>query len=236
MKKVLLAVAAALLIATPAMSASIVNSAHDLSGLSSFTPFSQAGKVYGADENTGNRLCVFCHTPHGATTDAPLWNRGTNTALGGTAVYNSGTFDFSSTMDLTTIGDAKLCMTCHDGDLSDSLTNLNGSASGKLNATGSNTLTIAGSAKALLGSADFSDDHPVSFKYAPGTDVQGGLRATTTAYAGSGQAPSFLLRGNDEVWCSSCHDVHNPGDTASQQPFLRLDNAQSALCLTCHIK
>ena len=32
--------------------------------------------------------------------------------------------------------------------------------------------------------------------------------------------------------CGTCHDVHNPGNLS----FLRISNAQSALCYACHIK
>ena len=85
MKKVLVLVAALMLVASGAMAASIVNSSHDLSALAS---------------NVDGELCVFCHTPHGGGTQAPLWNRGAGvdiTADLAFEAYASNTLDASMT-------------------------------------------------------------------------------------------------------------------------------------------
>ena len=74
-----------------------------------------------------SEVCVFCHTPHGATAAdqggatlrAPLWNR----RVPAGATYTPYT---SSSMDSQTIvagfnnqpgGSSKLCLSCHDGTL-----------------------------------------------------------------------------------------------------------------------
>jgi hypothetical protein len=207
--------------------ASIVDSAHDLSGSSTFVSPSDSSIQYGSTDT--DRLCVFCHTPHYAKTVAPLWNRNSDD-LSGVTKYSSSTFDFTPNY---TSGDVPLCMSCHDGDMTDSLVNLNGAApSAVLTPDSGNgrTLTIPGTAAALLGT-DFTNDHPVGFVYDHNADSQNALKDVTDA------GVAALLRGSNEVWCASCHNVHDPGtDVAGKAPFLRVANTRSDLCLTCHIK
>ena len=230
MKNVCVALIVLLLAGTSAMAASIRNSAHDLSGSGTFAS-PTGGTEYGSTDT--DRLCVYCHTPHGGTTSAPLWNR-TNNTMAGSTVYTSSTFDFTM---VATSGDTPLCMGCHDGDITDELINLNGAASGVLTADAGNgkSLTIAGGAPALIG-LDFTNYHPVGFTYVQATDQQGGLKAIGVK-DGAMDDPADLLRGTNEMWCSSCHDVHDPGtDVAGKEPFLRMDNSASALCFVCHNK
>lgn len=232
MKNVCAVLVVLLLAASPAL-ATIQNSAHDLSGLGSFVS-KDGSSTYGST-NT-DRLCVYCHTPHGAASNAPLWNRNNN-AMSGAAVYTSSTFDFTM---VATNGDTPLCMGCHDGDMTNALINLNGAASGTLAADTGNgkTLAIASNLPADIGGGtlDFTNDHPVGFTYVAASDLQGGLKAIGTAGVGI-TVPADLLRGagGDEMWCASCHDVHEPG-TGSSAPFLRMSNSQSALCFICHNK
>ncbi len=218
MKKVLILTVVLAMFATSAM-AVITGSSHDLSGYST---------------NTGDRLCVYCHTPHAATDDAPLWNRGT-TDLSGAPIYGSvvtGSLT-TTTIDMTT-GDAKLCMTCHDGTLDDNLTNLNGAAAAPDFAT--ITSTFGGASLLLDGTFGFTNDHPVGFDYDTTlvTD-DGGLNLVSAVGV---QALLFNATATTgEVWCSSCHDVHEPGTAAAgTDPFLRISNSNSDMCLTCHAK
>lgn len=205
MKKLLVLAALATLVATSAFAASgtITNSAHDLSGYSSNT----------------DELCVYCHTPHGGTADAPLWNRGVN-AMSYNA-YNSATLQAS--IDLT-VGDAKLCMTCHDGEMNDQLSNPPGIAQPDFTNIGS-----AFTGTTAIGTDDMTNDHPVGFNYAD--VITAGDAELNTG------APVDALLFSGIMWCSSCHDVHKPGAAATgDAPFLRVDNGASALCKTCHAK
>ncbi|MDA8169150.1 MAG: cytochrome c3 family protein [Nitrospiraceae bacterium] len=83
---------------------------------------------------------------------------------------------------------------------------------------------------------NLSDDHPISIDY-PISDssFQTSAYVTTNGIRlypnGSGQ--------NISIECTSCHDVHNEGDSANVNgtfPFLRVTMKNSTLCLTCHIK
>lgn len=160
-----------------------------------------------------NQLCVVCHTPHSGTTttDAPLWNHALTT--------QSFTMYSSSTLDATMPGDgpagvSKLCLSCHDG------------VTGILD-YGSNTGTSTMVGLPAIGLDDLTNDHPVSFVYDSALATADGSLFDPEATP----AVADLLY-NGQVECASCHDVHD--DTNS--PFLRMSNANSALCLTCHDK
>lgn len=122
---------------------------------------------------TESQVCVFCHTPHGATTGAaPLWNR----KLGATT-YTPYT---SSSLDAAAIqgsldqpgGSSKLCLSCHDGTIA--IGNVNA-----LNGVGSVTIAMQGTGPGgtmppgsgtttgftrNLGT-DLGNDHPISVSY-----------------------------------------------------------------------
>ena len=225
MKRVLFMLAVCSLSASGAYAQSkIVNSAHDLSPTSTFKSPVDGTTQYGAAET--DRLCVYCHTPHYARTTAPLWNR-SDADLASATPYASGTFDFAP--DYTS-GDIPLCMSCHDGDMTRALINLNGKNSDLLTPAADRTLTMV-EGPALIGT-NFTNDHPVGFVYDHALDKQGGLKDIVGTLDGD-----LLLRGaaSNEVWCSSCHNVHDPG-TGGTAPFLRVSNTGSALCLKCHDK
>lgn len=213
--------AAALLMISGAASATIVGSLHDLS-------------VTGTDGNTDpalgltfEGLCIYCHVPHNAVTAAaPLWNRPDS---GVTFVMYDDTVSATLDMDTATVPDpfSMACLSCHDGVTAlDAM--VSNSGWGAVTA-GSNNLVTWGS----MG-ADLTNDHPISIRYnaaqdtefnAIGTGEVGGLPLFAGTAGGAGAA--------DQVECASCHDVH---DQDTYFPFLRMDNAGSALCLTCHDK
>ncbi len=238
MKKVVVLVAIAALLAAPAF-AGIRNSKHDLSSSSGMS-------IRSSDTN---ELCVFCHTPHAGSTatSAPLWNRSLGSlTFAATDLYNSSTLQ--STSKPTSVyqavneSDAKLCLSCHDGgSLADGLLNPPASnnnvqpnfASGKDKITGEsdlleNTETVTDGLK---------NDHPIGIPYT--TDVasnDGELYdpASTSAIGPGATLPLYTtLNGTDVMWCSTCHDVHNPDNGT---PFLNMTNSGSAMCLTCHKK
>lgn len=161
---------------------------------------------------TGGEICIACHTPHNADTtvaDAPLWNHKLTTA--NYTLYDSPTFSAKPSVSQPG-GVSKLCLSCHDGTVAiDSFAGLTG-----------NTM-IAGAAN--LGT-DLKKSHPISFTYnAALATLDGELADPATLPAG------WVNGGKFE--CSSCHDVHNK---AGGTGMLHMSNANSALCLKCHIK
>ena len=102
----------------------IVNTPHNLS-------VAGPGPVTAVDET---QVCVFCHTPHGATNapGAPLWNRAITNEIYTT--YSSSSLDaetIAGQLDQPA-GSSKVCLSCHDGTLAISSVNV---LAGQLNAT-----------------------------------------------------------------------------------------------------
>ena len=98
---------------------------------------------------------------------------------------------------------------------------------------------------------DLSNDHPVGIPYCGGgqlttgngscSDVDFAAVATgpnATSYTVGTSATMkermrlYSTAGQLTVECGSCHDPHNSTNTS----FLRVSNAGSAVCLTCHVK
>jgi predicted CXXCH cytochrome family protein len=120
-----------------------------------------------------DQICVFCHTPHGSDTTAPvpLWNRKLPAGGGFTTYATLGT----STLDgeVLAVGSVSLaCLSCHDGAQAMD-TMINAPGSGGYNAAGAvpagwvwaGANLITGVAK--LGT-DMRDDHPIGVEYCGG--------------------------------------------------------------------
>ena len=188
--------------------AQIVGSAHDFS----------------SDGWAGNEICLPCHTPHNSdtsVTDAPLWNHEVTIAI--FTPYLSGTLDATDVAQPD--GVSKLCLSCHDGTVA-------------LDSFGGTTGTTFISTGANVG-IDLSNDHPISFTYDVALSTADGELAdpatTASGIPGGGNIDEDMLFGigNDQLECSSCHDVHN---SEGHDMLLLLENVGSALCLTCHTK
>jgi predicted CXXCH cytochrome family protein len=187
---------------------SIIYTVHNLS-------VSGSGDLRAASELD---VCVFCHTPHNATSDGPLWNHGASVASY-TPYYSSTLF----TPVGQPTGSSRLCLSCHDGTVALGLVS---SRLTPIAMQGVNSAIPQGHT-GFVGT-DLSADHPVSFSY-------------QAAYANSGNAllpPSTLtgavrLDRDGQMQCTSCHDPHNN----QYGNFLVVDNSAngSALCVYCHV-
>ncbi len=180
------------------------NSPHDLSR-------SGPGPVRAVTEG---EVCIFCHTPHNAAPDTPLWNR--YSAPRHYRIYNSSTTD--ARIDQPT-GDSKLCLSCHDGVLAVGLLRSRGETD-RVNTTIDRLREDHGG----LGT-DLTDDHPISFRFdraLAAADHQ--LRVPDAI------SHHLPLGKHGELECTTCHDAHNNrlGD------FLRVTTRKSAICVSCH--
>ncbi|MBF0610690.1 MAG: hypothetical protein G8345_19785 [Magnetococcales bacterium] len=196
--------------------------------------------------STETQICVFCHTPHGATLQsgvkAPLWNRtlSTQTYTG----YSSSSIQADvNQLAAGPGGTSKLCLSCHDGTLAIGSVNvLGGNQSVSINMTGTGTGGVMPSGSGAstgftrnLG-VDLSNDHPISFDYTTTVaSADGELRSPPFSSSGT------LIMGNrdvsnkpklpldtDKLQCSTCHDPHikDTAETASIK-FLRLNRFQT---------
>ena len=210
-----------------------------------------------------DELCVYCHTPHGATAGAaPLWNR----ELSG-ATYLPYQ---SSSLDATGIGQpggtSKLCLSCHDGTIAIGSVNvLNGAATGGDPATEDITMTGTGLGGVIPEGAgertgftrrlgtDLTNDHPISFTYNDALAIQDGeLRLPSATPEIDNRIPGVrpevpLI--DDQLQCTTCHDPHIRDTVEANIKFLRLHRLQASeplagafdidrdqICLACHEK
>ena len=252
------------LAAAPLAQAGISGTKHNLSTSGTASNKMTAPAIAAAE------ICVFCHTPHGASTTnkAPLWNKG---STGSTyTTYSSAS---SSTIDGTVSLSTSVslgCLSCHDGaQAMDNMINAPGS--GGYNAAGASLVGAVwvGAATMPAGIAnlgsDLTNDHPVAIQYCGGgltgatttvsgtcgdTDFKNGSTDVKTKNVGGTQVfwvdtgtpasrqktdlPLYANSGvtGPTVECATCHDPHSD----AQLTFLRISNAASAVCLTCHVK
>lgn len=181
---------------------------------------------------TEAELCVFCHTPHGGRTDAPLWNRGesgqtytpyTSPSLQGSTVQPNG---FS-----------KLCLSCHDGSIAlGVVTNTpNVSPAGAIGMLGTAADGTMPTGTSRIGT-NLLNHHPISFVYDDAVRANDGELADPASLTTS---PVRLYEGatpgvRNTMQCTTCHDPH----TDVLPKFLRQDprGRTANLCLTCHTK
>lgn len=194
---------------------------------------------YATDES---EICVFCHTPHGASSVAPLWNR----------PQPAASFTMYTTNVLTTVApgraiseQSKLCMSCHDGTSSvNTVLNLPNTRTLPIEnlMTGNPDMPMVvgfGDYNPVL-DTDLTNDHPISFSYdAVKTHYTNfGLAGLDTVANAVADGVRFFGASN-YVECSTCHDPHvdySAGGNPAYTPFLITPNAGSNLCFACHIK
>ncbi|MDH4275030.1 MAG: hypothetical protein OEW08_08330, partial [Gammaproteobacteria bacterium] len=160
--------------------ADVLNTKHNFAA--AFTPKLPTGSTRAVTATTQNETCVFCHTPHAASTEnktvpAQLWNRSFSTAT--YTLYSSGTLD--STPSVTELGaGSKMCLSCHDGTIALGKVNaFNGKSSvNAYNPTIVTDITMsgtnggkmpdgdgAGSGYTRNTGIDLRNDHPITIEY-----------------------------------------------------------------------
>lgn len=166
-------------------------------------------------------VCVYCHTPHGGQTAAPLWNRAFG--VGPYQMYTSPTIEM--TIDPQPTGVSLACLSCHDGTIGiDVVTNPPNLSTATATARTLSDIYPSGNDAFKNLGTDLRNDHPISILYDPVADPMFNPVASVT---GAG-----LKLYSGKVQCGTCHNPHNKTNV----PFLRRSNTNSDLCLTCHIK
>jgi len=214
---------------------------HNLSAAAAGTPTSFGGSVPArtVKATTETQVCVFCHTPHGATLGVtPLWNRQLSNAT--YAPYTSSSLDANAiqgTLDQPG-GSSKLCLSCHDGTLAIGSVNvLNGLGSQTTQGTQAITMTGTGTGGVMPSGSgattgytrnlgiDLTNDHPISVNYTTAlSDRDGELRrvdanqkypagtGTIIGIRSSGLSPKAPLEptGASNVGQVQCSACHDP--------------------------
>ena len=180
---------------------------------------------------TETQICIFCHSPHNANPDAPLWNHSLS-AVANYQMYWSSTMRAypSAGAAPQPDGSSKLCLSCHDGTIA-------------LGAVGSRQTPIAVSggpampttAPGYLGT-DLSGGHPISFIYddalAVARNAAGGMPLLLPSARND---PAVKLDAQKKMQCTTCHDPH---DDSNYQPGIvphfYVKPTWSGTCLSCH--
>ena len=203
-------IAGGLLFAGFSAQAQVVGSQHDLSA---------GGGAQGTTPNT-DQVCIFCHTPHGGDTNAPvpLWNKTLPNPGSYTRYSSIATPSFDSAE--APVGSVSLaCLSCHDGTQAmDVVLNSPGSGGyvpGGAEFDPANINAMIDTPVPVLGT-DLSNDHPISMQYGGGgalaTDPDG------LTPAGSLTDPDFnrpfktTINGEPIWWVDA-----NPGDAGIRE-------------------
>lgn len=216
--------------------AGVLGSRHDLSANSTDSNFSGTFNGGGFPPLDNDEPCVFCHTPHASVGGAqtPLWNR--SLTFVGFDIYTSPTMDSTPASPPSTI--TLLCLSCHDGvGALNAIANAPGPGTHSLPASGAdqfgdlgtfgNMVNIGEGDPSAPGNVNLTNDHPVSINWA---DRGPGFYANPTNTA-------LQLYNNQTIECTTCHDPHNGTPfNVGEVEFLVMSNANSDMCLACHIK
>ena len=200
------------------------------------------------------RTCIFCHAPHatyrlstaagtgtGPVAPAefdylPLWNHslvGFTTAFSmydnGPGAPQTGSKALQAFGEMTPGNVSLLCLSCHDGTIA-----VNSYGNGdQLSTSVSNGSTTITNRYRIGADKYLGNHHPIGFNY---DNVQAGdteIRSADTAQL----TPTTFVRdhlANSQMECSTCHSVHNKGNSGER--LLWRSDQNSELCLTCHDK
>lgn len=206
---------------------------------------SAAGSVRAMEPAAGgtDQICVFCHTPHSAAPESPLWSRRDPTGPNGDGTFPVYAVPLLINQDAAAKaltgydtnnpdypnGASRMCLSCHDGVTSIGVL-LDGAPI--IMESGSETVTN----DTIQGIVDLETSHPISFNY--NDNVINTLLGTTDYQMPSAAVDTPLSNG--QMQCTTCHDPHeDTRDLAAYdyQPFWRHQGGATAyddVCNNCH--
>ncbi len=240
-------------LAAYATQAGIVGSKHD------FT----TGNGWSFNNNPADpeTVCGVCHVPHHADKDAgPLWGHQTISSSGwtmyaqtvGAGAQSSPGANVQHLVPTAPKASSLACLSCHDGSIA-------------INAYGGNPGSVSLSGNAAISfdqgaNKNLSHSHPISFKYQDVVGLGAGkdqwiydenssvlvpdANSPTFTPGGNMSIKGFLLDGQGNLECSSCHDVHNQEGSAyhpvMNPKMVKINGTRngvgSLLCRSCHNK
>jgi predicted CXXCH cytochrome family protein len=185
----------------------------DVIGMHDMGPFGQSPTTGGLT------TCQYCHAPHSAKFDIhPLWSQQLSTVTN-YALYTDPTM-VNQPQEPALGSASNLCLSCHDGSI----------APGQTSPYGSIKMSGSMNGQDVFGT-NLQGVHPFNFKLP--LQSAPNLLPSVVASGVTGNPAVKLINGN--VQCTTCHDPHVQSIDPVAQNFLVMNNANSALCLACHV-
>lgn len=175
-------------------------------------------------------ICVFCHAPHNAEPNTPLWGH----ELAQERNYKIYTSPSMRAKAVQPDGASKLCLSCHDGTVA-------------LGAVKSRRAPIVmrgkiekmpPTAKGYIGT-DLTGSHPLSFTVTRDVVSQ----RNTKAWELTGLKPLEAMKTDpdgvrldigDKLQCTSCHDAHEDAHFETSGVRFYRKPTWSGTCEVCH--
>ncbi len=169
----------------------------------------------------GPDVCRYCHAPHGAIGGARgLWNHQLSTS---DTKLPADPANPKATGSLPANSPSRLCLSCHDGTVA------LGSTYADREMLPTSKLPVSGGS--LLGT-DLQRDHPLSFD---AWTRNPNLRDDLFTSMPRKTANTAVKLPAGRVECTTCHEPHTANiDPQRPTKFLVTNNAQGALCKSCH--
>lgn len=231
------------------------NNQHNFSYNSLIDENPRTGKPHPRADSPANdgttEICVFCHTPHSARPQTPLWNRpdpasdssvpSEDFPLYGGALVIKGSFNVEDAVQHSQYqqgpnypnGASKLCLSCHDGVTAIG-TVIDGTAFNMLNAA---TVGAINDPRLVI---NLATSHPISFVY--DSQVHSDIdKVKPGQYTWPPALADVPLDGQARMQCTTCHDPHEDTRGALNLPFWRhrtnisVNGPFEDVCNACHV-
>lgn len=194
--------------------------------------------LYGNDRSA--QICVFCHTPHKANSEGPLWNR--QSVVRTFKHFSSGTLAIDDAALKATAdygqptGSSRLCLSCHDGVTALGAVFTTPTNSNPAGITFINARTGQTGTGVAIGFETFSSHHPVSFRYNQSViDILKAPPYGKTEYWWSPTSSAVKLDRQGRMQCTTCHDPHQDQSDIpdAMTPFWAAKTYEE-VCRSCH--
>jgi hypothetical protein len=157
--------------------------------------------------------CIYCHAPHNALANPALWNQTLSTKQ-----YILFPESTSTPAAPAKVGAAsQRCLSCHDGSVAVGRT------------VGIGTLQMTGTLRSNMGT-QLEGSHPFSMQ----PQLKDHATLVSTLVPAHTTKDSAVSLKENNIECSTCHEVHNQYRDLHSQKFLVRDNSASRLCFACH--
>jgi hypothetical protein len=184
------------------------------------------------------QICIFCHTPHHASAEGPLWNRKATTKTFKHFSSSTLSIDDPALRAVSEYGQpngsSRLCLSCHDG-----VTALGAvfTTPFSMSPQPIHFMDVKGGrsgAGVAISYETFSSHHPVSFRY--DTNVINILKNTFGKDYKYPPLPyNVKLDRLQRMQCTTCHDPHqDQSDVPSQTTPFWAAGKYDDVCLACH--